>query len=255
MSHRSFVSRTVMPASEYEMSSPSLLDFVRPVVVAAGLRRQFLQQFAILFQMEILGRRRLRGGTSPRRGPVPAARACAVTSATYEPGLSGVPIGRVDALLQRIGMQFDGLRARHPDPGCAPPPGRRWSADKLCRELPRADARGRRRTALACGVDATTRVGVSLTSQRSSCRQNISWLMSSTGCSICQRQSPPVANTAVRPRPYFSVISSGSVLARQRSCRPAPARRAWAARPPENSSGTAASSSARHSRRDFLRCA
>ena len=35
--------------------------------------------------------------------------------------------------------------------------------------------------------------------------------MSCTGCSICQRQSPPVANTAVRPRPYFCVINSGSL--------------------------------------------
>ncbi len=74
-------------------------------------------------------------------------------------------------------------------------------------------------------TDVTTRLGVSLTSQRIICRQNISWLMSCTGCSICQRQSPPVAKTAVRPRPYFCVINNGSLCAGGRHFRQH--QRAW----------------------------
>ena len=51
------------------------------------------------------------------------------------------------------------------------------------------------------GVTAVTRAGVPSTSHRSNCCQNISWERSSSGICICQRQLPPVANTAVRPRP------------------------------------------------------
>ena len=52
------------------------------------------------------------------------------------------------------------------------------------------------------------------------------------GWSICQRQSPPLANTAVRPRPYFSVINKGT-CDRPRSFQPAPKRPAWECPLPE----------------------
>src|SRR5207249_10881833 len=47
---------------------------------------------------------------------------------------------------------------------------------------------------------ASTRPGVSVTSQRSNWPQNISCVRSVWSCIICQRQLPLVANSAVRPR-------------------------------------------------------
>ena len=55
-------------------------------------------------------------------------------------------------------------------------------------------------TFLSIGVDATTRVGVSVTSQRSICCQNISCDLSSSGISICQPALPSLVTQWFRRR-------------------------------------------------------
>ena len=55
MFHRSLVSRMVMPASEYGISFARLGKILGLPVASAGLRGEFLQQFAILLGVEVFG--------------------------------------------------------------------------------------------------------------------------------------------------------------------------------------------------------
>ncbi len=128
------------------MSSPSRLTSIRPIVFAAGLRGKLFEQIAILFQMEILGH----AVFAAERDHVASQFLLAARGGDFGhvgARLSGVPVGRVHALLQRIGMQIHALRAAIGSDDA----GLDWRVAggqiSWCREPPRANARGRHRTA------------------------------------------------------------------------------------------------------------
>ena len=255
ISHRSLVSRTRDAGVRIGNIFAQPAHFIRAIVSAAGLRGKLFEQIAILLQMEILGH--------------------AVFAAERDHVAS-------QFLLAARGGDFGHVRpgfGRHPSRPCKRPAPADPDAGPPFAALPSGPTMRACTWRIAGGqigrvanlgaqmhmaIVVQHRLRRSMPPRASACRSPASAASAArTSRGSCP---PPAAASASanrrrsrRPRcgrgRNFRVISSGSLCPRKPSFRPAPARPAWAVPLPGNSSGRAASSSARRSRRDFLRCA
>ena len=141
----------------------------------------------------------MRGKVSTSR-PSSSLPRVAITSVRYDPGWSAVhPREMCRACSGRASSRLapPSLPAR----GCALRRARPPQANNFCRARRRKIARGRRQTASGWARRRRRAPACPSPASASNCCQNSSCVWSPSGWLICQRQVPPVASTAVRPRP------------------------------------------------------